>query len=114
MTVPRTHTITLIPGDGIGPEVTGAVVRILAASGVKIDWDRHDAGEAAARSTGKTLPDELLDSVRRNKVALKGPVGTPVGTGFTSVQANTAGNRRTKARCRLWKCRDACRLTFGC
>jgi isocitrate dehydrogenase (NAD+) len=80
-----THTITLIPGDGIGPEVTEAVVRILAASGVSINWERHDAGVLAVERGGVPLPVELLDSVRRNKVALKGPVTTPIGTGFTSV-----------------------------
>jgi isocitrate dehydrogenase (NAD+) len=80
-----THTITLIPGDGIGPEVTEAVVRILAASGVSIDWERHDAGVLAVERGGIPLPVELLDSIRRNKVALKGPVTTPIGTGFTSV-----------------------------
>jgi isocitrate dehydrogenase (NAD+) len=80
-----THTITLIPGDGIGPEVTEAVVRILAASGVSIDWERHDAGVIAVERGGVPLPVELLESVRRNKVALKGPVTTPIGTGFTSV-----------------------------
>ena len=80
-----THTITLIPGDGIGPEVTEAVVRILAASGVSINWERHDAGVLAVDRGGVPLPIELLDSIRRNKVALKGPVTTPIGTGFTSV-----------------------------
>ncbi len=79
------HTITLIPGDGIGPEVTEAVVRIINASGVSVDWDRHDAGVLAVERTGQTLPIELIDSVRRNKVALKGPVTTPIGEGFTSV-----------------------------
>jgi isocitrate dehydrogenase (NAD+) len=79
------HTITLIPGDGIGPEVTAAVVQILAAAGVSIDWERHDAGVAAVERTGAPLPLELIDSIRRNKIALKGPVTTPVGEGFTSV-----------------------------
>jgi isocitrate dehydrogenase (NAD+) len=79
------YSITLIPGDGIGPEVSHAVVRILAAAGVKIDWDTHDAGVKAAEQTGTPLPVTLLDSVRRNKVALKGPVTTPIGHGFTSV-----------------------------
>ncbi len=81
----RTHRITLIPGDGIGPEVTAAVVAILERTGVAIEWDRHEAGLAAVEKTGKTLPDELLASVRQNGVALKGPVTTPVGSGFTSV-----------------------------
>jgi isocitrate dehydrogenase (NAD+) len=79
------HTITLIPGDGIGPEVTEAVLRILRASGVSIDWERHAAGVAAFERTGKSLPVELLESIRRNKVALKGPVTTPIAEGFTSV-----------------------------
>jgi len=80
-----THTITLIPGDGIGPEVTEAVVRILKASGVSIEWESHDAGVRAFERTGQTLPVDLIDSVRRNKVALKGPVTTPIAQGFTSV-----------------------------
>lgn len=79
------HQITLIPGDGIGPEVCDAVVRIIDAAGVKVDWDTQDAGLTAFHKTGHTLPDELLDSVRKHKVALKGPVTTPVGEGFTSV-----------------------------
>src|SRR5262249_14819320 len=80
-----THTITLIPGDGIGPEVTEAVVRIVGAAGVSIDWERHQAGIIAFERAGTALPLELVDSIRRNKVALKGPVTTPVGEGFTSV-----------------------------
>src|SRR5687768_2030950 len=80
-----THTITLIPGDGIGPEVTEAVLRILNAAGVSIEWERHLAGVLAVERTGQSLPVELLDSIRRNKVALKGPVGTPIGEGFPSV-----------------------------
>src|SRR5476649_2949619 len=79
------HTITLIPGDGIGPEVTEAVVRILKASGASIEWESHVAGVLAFERTGQALPVELIDSVRRNKVALKGPVTTPIGQGFTSV-----------------------------
>jgi len=80
-----THTITLIPGDGIGPEVTDAVVRILKASGVAIDWEPHDTGLIAFERTGQPLPVALIDSIRRNKVALKGPVTTPIAEGFTSV-----------------------------
>jgi isocitrate dehydrogenase (NAD+) len=79
------HTITLIPGDGIGPEVSAAVVRIFAAAGVQIEWDRQEAGVIAFKRFGQTLPAELLDSIKRNKVALKGPVTTPIGEGFTSV-----------------------------
>jgi isocitrate dehydrogenase (NAD+) len=80
-----THTITLIPGDGIGPEVTESVVRVIAAAGVAVDWERHDAGVVALERAGSTLPQELIDAVTRNRVALKGPVTTPVGGGFTSV-----------------------------
>lgn len=80
-----TYTITLIPGDGIGPEVTDAVVRILKAAGLSIAWDRQETGVAAIARHGTPLPTELLDSVRRNRVALKGPVTTPIGEGYTSV-----------------------------
>jgi isocitrate dehydrogenase (NAD+) len=79
------HTITLIPGDGIGPEVSGAVVKILDAAGLEVEWESYPAGVLAVEQFGSTLPKELLDSIRRNKVALKGPVTTPVGGGFTSV-----------------------------
>jgi isocitrate dehydrogenase (NAD+) len=79
------HRITLIPGDGIGPEVAAAVVRIIDASGVEIEWEKHIAGQQALDKFGKTLPDELIESIQRNKVGLKGPITTPVGKGFTSV-----------------------------
>ena len=79
------HRITLIPGDGIGPEVASAVVRIIEASGVQIEWEEHIAGQQALDKFGQTLPDELLESIKRNKVGLKGPITTPVGKGFTSV-----------------------------
>jgi isocitrate dehydrogenase (NAD+) len=80
-----THRITLVPGDGIGPEVTDAVVRIIAAAGVDVEWERCEAGVLAVARHGTTLPPELLESIRRNTVALKGPVTTPIGEGFTSV-----------------------------
>ena len=79
------HRITLISGDGIGPEVASAVVRIIEASGVEIEWEEHIAGQEALDKFGKTLPDELIESIKRNKVGLKGPITTPVGKGFTSV-----------------------------
>jgi isocitrate dehydrogenase (NAD+) len=79
------HTITLIPGDGIGPEVSGAVVKILETAGLDVEWESFPAGVLAVEAYGETLPKPLLDSIRRNKVALKGPVTTPVGGGFTSV-----------------------------
>jgi isocitrate dehydrogenase (NAD+) len=85
MLAPMPHVITLIPGDGIGPEVTAAVVHVLDVAGVQIDWERHDAGITAVEKTGQTLPPELLASIARNRVALKGPVATPIGEGFTSV-----------------------------
>ncbi len=79
------RTITLIPGDGIGPEVTDAVVRILEHAGLDVAWDVQEAGVLALEKHGETLPEQLLESIRRTKVALKGPVTTPVGGGFTSV-----------------------------
>jgi isocitrate dehydrogenase (NAD+) len=79
------QVITLIPGDGIGPEVTAAVVRIFKAAAVDVEWERHEAGVNAFKRYNQSLPIELLDSIRRNKVALKGPVTTPIGEGFTSV-----------------------------
>jgi isocitrate dehydrogenase (NAD+) len=79
------HTFTLIPGDGIGPEVTEATRRVLDAARVRIDWDVQEAGASVASRRGTVLPEEVLESIRRNKVALKGPVGTPIGKGFRSV-----------------------------
>src|SRR5215831_2618232 len=79
------HRITLIPGDGIGPEVSAAVVRIIEAAGVEIEWERYIVGGPAQDLAGSSLPDEVIESVRRNRVALKGPVATPVGSGFESV-----------------------------
>ncbi len=86
------HTITLIPGDGIGPEVVSAVVRIVEAAGVEAAWETHFAGAQALEKFGETLPKDLLDSILRNKVALKGPITTPIGKGFTSVNV---GLRKT-------------------
>jgi isocitrate dehydrogenase (NAD+) len=79
------HRITLIPGDGIGPEVASNVVRIIEASGVEIAWETHYAGAQALEKFGETLPADLLESIKHNKVALKGPITTPIGKGFTSV-----------------------------
>ena len=79
------HKITLIPGDGIGTEITSAVVRIIEASGVQIEWDSYIAGAEALTRYGDPLPQAVLDSIKQNRVALKGPLTTPVGTGFTSV-----------------------------
>ncbi len=81
----RRHTVTLIPGDGIGPEVSAAAVRVLSATGVEFDWQTEVAGASAVGEHGSALPPRVLESVRRNKVALKGPTETPVGTGHRSV-----------------------------
>lgn len=79
------HKVTLIPGDGIGSEITAAVVRIIEASGVEIEWESFIAGAEALTRFGDPLPEPVLDSIRRNKIALKGPLTTPVGSGFASV-----------------------------
>src|SRR5579863_2866034 len=81
----KTHKVTLIPGDGIGPEVTQAVVRILEATGVKWEWERYSAGAEAFEIFGEYIPVALYESIERNKVALKGPVTTPIGGGFKSI-----------------------------
>ncbi|MFL6193524.1 MAG: isocitrate dehydrogenase (NAD(+)) [Thermoanaerobaculia bacterium] len=78
-------TVTLIPGDGIGPEVSQAVVRVLEAAGAEIEWERHIAGREALEKFGNPLPPEVLESVRRNRLALKGPITTQVGGGFKSI-----------------------------
>jgi isocitrate dehydrogenase (NAD+) len=79
------HRVTLIPGDGIGPELAEATRRVLDATGIEFDWEVVDAGEALIATHGTPLPDHVLESIRRNKVALKGPITTPVGEGFRSV-----------------------------
>jgi isocitrate dehydrogenase (NAD+) len=81
----ESYKITLIQGDGIGPEVTSAARKVLAAAGVVIDWEIADAGAGAIEKYGTTLPAETLDSIKRNKVALKGPLTTPIAGGFPSV-----------------------------
>ncbi|MCE5259751.1 MAG: isocitrate/isopropylmalate dehydrogenase family protein [Chloroflexi bacterium] len=79
------YTVTLIPGDGIGPEVSAAMRRVVAATGISIDWEVLEAGEAVISKYGSPLPDHVLESIRRNKVGIKGPITTPVGKGFRSV-----------------------------
>lgn len=79
------HTITLLPGDGIGPEVSEAAVRIVEATGVQVAWESHEAGLRAVEAGKSTLPEDALASIRKNRVALKGPITTPVGRGFSSV-----------------------------
>src|SRR5438105_3910465 len=80
-----THRVTLIPGDGTGPELTEATRRVLEATGVGFDWDVREAGVDVMETAGTPLPEETLNSVKGNKVALKGPITTPIGTGFRSV-----------------------------
>jgi isocitrate dehydrogenase (NAD+) len=79
------HTVTLIPGDGIGPEIAGAVQKVLAAAGAPVQWDLQPLNEAILTETKGVPPGAVLDSIRRNRVALKGPLMTPVGTGYTSL-----------------------------
>lgn len=78
-------TLTLLPGDGIGPEVTQATVRVLAALGADFEWERHVAGAEAVERGEEPLPQRVIDSIKRNRVCLKGPVTTPVGKGFRSI-----------------------------
>ncbi|MFI5395172.1 MAG: isocitrate dehydrogenase (NAD(+)) [Candidatus Binatia bacterium] len=79
------YRVTLIPGDGIGPEVIGAATEVIAAAGIDIKWDRQLAGMAALETFGNPIPEELLRSIRKNRVALKGPLMTGVGRGFRSI-----------------------------
>ena len=79
------HKITLIPGDGIGPEVTGSTVKILEAAGFKVEWEVVNAGSEVFEKTGVLVPDEVFQSIERNKIALKGPIATPIGKGFRSI-----------------------------
>ena len=82
------HPVTLIPGDGIGPEVAASTREVLEATGIAFEWDEQAAGAGVLDAEGSVLPDRVLDSIRRTGVALKGPITTPIGTGFRS--ANVA------------------------
>jgi isocitrate dehydrogenase (NAD+) len=97
------YTITLIPGDGVGPEVIEAARRVLEATGVKFQWEVINAGAEALEKEGSLLPERLLESIRKNKVALKGPTTTPVGTGFRSV------NVALRQTLNLYACVRPCR-----
>src|SRR5438552_18925416 len=79
------HRVTLIPGDGTGPELTEAARRVLEATGVELEWDVREAGVDVMEEAGTPMPEETLASIKENKVALKGPITTPIGTGFRSV-----------------------------
>src|SRR3989442_5738565 len=82
---PMTHKITLIPGDGIGPEVTQAAVRILEATGLKFEWETFEAGADAHEKYHEYIPRELIESIQRTRVGLKGPVTTPLGGGVAPI-----------------------------
>ena len=103
----ETHNITLIPGDGVGPEITEATRRVLEATGVSFDWDVVYAGADVREEYGTPLPDHVLDSIRKNKVAIKGPVTTPVGSGFRSV------NVAMRQQLELYACIRPCKSYPG-
>ncbi|MCL2281143.1 MAG: isocitrate/isopropylmalate dehydrogenase family protein [Dehalococcoidia bacterium] len=100
----ESHNITLIPGDGIGPELTDATRRVLEATGVKFNWDVVHAGTDVMAEYGTPLPQHVLESIRKNKVALKGPITTPVGSGFRSV--NVALRKELELYCCLRPCKS--------
>ncbi len=101
------YSITLIPGDGVGPVVTEAAVRVLEATGLSFHWDFGYVGSSAQNTLGTPLPDSVLESIRKNKVALKGPVTTPVGSGFRSV------NVSLRKRLELYACLRPCKTYPG-
>lgn len=101
------HRVTMIPGDGIGPEIMDAARRVWEATGVAFDWDIQQAGSEQMDRTGTPLPDSVLDSIRRNGVAIKGPITTPIGTGFRSV------NVALRKELDLYACLRPCRLYSG-
>jgi isocitrate dehydrogenase (NAD+) len=101
------HIITLIPGDGIGPEVALAAKRCIEATGVDITWEQQQAGQEAIEKSGKPLPDSVLDSIKRNKVALKGPIITPIAEGYRSV------NVQLRKELDLYACLRPCRYYAG-
>src|SRR3989339_719730 len=102
-----TYNITLIPGDGIGPEVSEAARRCVDATGVKVSWEIAEAGADIIPKYGTPLPEATLESIRRNKVALKGPLTTPIGTGFRSV------NVAIRKELDLYACLRPCKTYQG-
>jgi isocitrate dehydrogenase (NAD+) len=82
------YTITLIPGDGIGPEISEAMKKVVEATGMKIQWEIQNAGEEVYLKEGNPLPERVIESIKKNKIAIKGPITTPVGTGFRSVNVS--------------------------
>lgn len=103
----KTYNVTLIPGDGIGQEISMATQKVLAATGVKINWDVQEAGSDVIEKYGTPLPETVLASVRKNKVALKGPLTTPIGTGFRSV------NVALRKELDLYACLRPCKSITG-
>ena len=101
------HRVTLIPGDGTGPELVEAARRVIDASGASIEWEVQEAGADVMEKYGTPLPDSVLDSIRRNRVALKGPITTPIGTGFRSV------NVALRHELNLYACVRPCKLYPG-
>lgn len=101
------YRITLLPGDGIGPEITEATIKVLEATGLSFEWDIHTVGQQARDKFGTPLPETVLDSIRRNKIALKGPVTTPVGSGFRSV------NVALRKSLDLYACLRPCKTYAG-
>ena len=108
-----THRVTLIPGDGTGPEISEATRRVIDALGVDLEWDMVDAGEAAIAATGNPLPPEVVESIRRNKVALKGPITTPIGKGFRSVNVGLRKTLDLYANVRPCKTRPGVRSLYN-
>ena len=101
------HRITLIPGDGVGPEIAEATRRVIDATGVEIEWEVQEAGSEQIEKYGTPLPDQVLESIRRNKVALKGPITTPIGSGFRSV------NVALRQELNLYACVRPCKYYEG-
>ena len=101
------YKITLIPGDGVGPEITEATARVLEATGISFEWDVQHAGEEVYHQEGTPLPERVLDSIRKNRVAIKGPITTPVGTGFRSV------NVALRQSLDLYSCLRPCKSYAG-
>ncbi len=101
------YRVTLLPGDGIGPEITSAAKKVVAATGVPIEWDIQPAGAEAIEKFGTPIPEETIESIRKNKVALKGPITTPVGSGFRSV------NVYIRKELDLYACLRPCRTFEG-
>ena len=102
-----THNVTLIPGDGIGPELSNATVRVVEATGVSINWDVQEAGEDVIAKYGTPLPAQVLASIRKHKVAIKGPISTPIGAGFRSV------NVALRQELDLYSCLRPCKSYAG-